>query len=136
MSTQPRDPSDDEHRILRKDAEANRRRLLIAARELFAERGLDVTLHDIAARAPWLLAGAKTLSYAINKAVLREAARRGADDVLFVSSDGYVLEGPSSTLIAKFGNRIWTPSTALGILPEPRLPAVKDSTGAASRRTQ
>ncbi len=73
--------------------------------------------HDIAARAPWLLAGAKTLSYAINKAVLREAARRGADDVLFVSSDGYVLEGPSSTLIAKFGNRIWTPSTALGILP-------------------
>lgn len=51
MSTQPRDPSDDEHRILRKDAEANRRRLLIAARELFAERGLDVTLHDIAARA-------------------------------------------------------------------------------------
>ncbi len=73
--------------------------------------------HDIAARAPWLLAGAKTLSYAINKAVLREAARRGADDVLFVSSDGYVLEGPSSTLVAKFGNRIWTPSTALGILP-------------------
>ena len=51
MSTQPRDPSDDEHRTLRKDAEANRRRLLIAARELFAERGLDVTLHDIAARA-------------------------------------------------------------------------------------
>ncbi len=73
--------------------------------------------HDIATRAPWLLAGAKTLSYAINKAVLREAARRGADDVLFVSSDGYVLEGPSSTLVAKFGNRIWTPSTALGILP-------------------
>ena len=73
--------------------------------------------HDIAARAPWLLAGAKTLSYAVNKAVLREAARRGADDVLFVSSDGYVLEGPSSTLIAKFGTRIWTPSTALGILP-------------------
>ncbi len=51
MSTQPRDPSDGEHRTLRKDAEANRRRLLIAARELFAERGLDVTLHDIAARA-------------------------------------------------------------------------------------
>lgn len=73
--------------------------------------------HDIAARAPWLLAGAKTLSYAVNKAVLREASRRGADDVLFVSSDGYVLEGPSSTLIAKFGTRIWTPSTALGILP-------------------
>ncbi len=72
--------------------------------------------HDIAVRAPWLLAGAKTLSYAVNKAALREASRRGADDVLFVSSDGYVLEGPTSTLIARFGNRIWTPATALGLL--------------------
>lgn len=72
--------------------------------------------HDIAARSPWLLAGAKTLSYAVNKAVLREAARRGADDVIFVSSDGYVLEGPSATLIVKSGNHIWTPSTAQGIL--------------------
>ena len=72
--------------------------------------------HDIAARAPWLLAGAKTLSYAINKAVLREAARRGADDVIFTSTDGYVLEGPSANLLAKFGRRIWTPATAQGIL--------------------
>lgn len=72
--------------------------------------------HDIAARAPWLLAGAKTLSYAINKAVLREANRRGADDVLFTSTDGYVLEGPSATLIARYGTRIWTPTVAQGIL--------------------
>lgn len=72
--------------------------------------------HDIAARAPWLLAGAKTLSYAVNKAVLREAARRGADDVIFTSSDGYVLEGPSANLIAKFGTRILTPTPAQGIL--------------------
>jgi AcrR family transcriptional regulator len=36
---------------LRKDAERNRQRLLSAAGELFAERGLDVTLHDIAHRA-------------------------------------------------------------------------------------
>src|SRR3954469_18705229 len=36
---------------LRKDAERNRQRLLTAAGELFAERGLDVTLHDIAHRA-------------------------------------------------------------------------------------
>src|SRR4051794_39882918 len=33
---------------LRKDAERNRQRLLTSAGELFAERGLDVTLHDIA----------------------------------------------------------------------------------------
>jgi AcrR family transcriptional regulator len=35
-------------RSLRKDAALNRERLLAAASELFAERGLDVTLNDIA----------------------------------------------------------------------------------------
>ena len=35
-------------RPLRKDAERNRQRILDAARELFAERGLSVTLNDIA----------------------------------------------------------------------------------------
>ncbi len=35
-------------RPLRRDAAANRERLLTAASELFAERGLDVTLNDIA----------------------------------------------------------------------------------------
>jgi AcrR family transcriptional regulator len=35
-------------RSLRRDAERNRERLLSAARELFAEKGLDVTLNDIA----------------------------------------------------------------------------------------
>ncbi|HEV3054306.1 MAG TPA: TetR family transcriptional regulator, partial [Solirubrobacteraceae bacterium] len=33
---------------LRKDAERNRRRILEAAGELFAERGLGVSLNDIA----------------------------------------------------------------------------------------
>jgi AcrR family transcriptional regulator len=40
--------SDATNRPLRKDAELNRQRLLAAAGELFAERGLDVTLNDIA----------------------------------------------------------------------------------------
>lgn len=40
-----------EPRQLRKDAERNRQRILAAADELFAERGLGVTLDDIAARA-------------------------------------------------------------------------------------
>jgi AcrR family transcriptional regulator len=38
----------DHARPLRKDAEQNKQRLLAAARELFAEQGLDVTLNDIA----------------------------------------------------------------------------------------
>jgi AcrR family transcriptional regulator len=38
-------------RPLRRDAERNRQRILEAASELFAERGLDVTLDHVAARA-------------------------------------------------------------------------------------
>jgi 4-amino-4-deoxychorismate lyase len=48
---------------------------------------------------PWLVAGAKTLSYAVNMAALRHAAEKGAGDVIFVSSDGYLLEGPRSTVV-------------------------------------
>lgn len=48
---------------------------------------------------PWLLAGAKTLSYAVNMAALRHAERRGAGDVIFVGSDGLILEGPRSTVV-------------------------------------
>lgn len=39
------------HRKLRADAERNRLRIIAAARELFAERGLDATLDDVAAHA-------------------------------------------------------------------------------------
>ena len=72
--------------------------------------------HDVEQTSPWLLAGAKTLSYAVNRAVAREAARRNAEDVIFVSSDGYVLEGPTSTVVFKRGNALLTPGTGLGIL--------------------
>ena len=64
--------------------------------------------HDVEHTSPWLLAGAKTLSYAVNRSVLREAARRGADDVIFVSSDGYVLYRVNGTLVR--------PGLGLGIL--------------------
>ncbi|MEO3758179.1 aminodeoxychorismate lyase [Mycobacterium sp. B14F4] len=52
-----------------------------------------------AADMPWLLAGAKTLSYAVNMAALRHAERHGAGDVVFVGSDGLILEGPRSTVV-------------------------------------
>lgn len=60
------------------------------------DRGLPSTGVDTM---PWLVAGAKTLSYAVNMAALRHAADRGAGDVIFVSSDGYLLEGPRSTVV-------------------------------------
>jgi AcrR family transcriptional regulator len=44
----PPEPFEPEDRPLRRDAERNRRRILDAAEELFAERGLSVTLNEIA----------------------------------------------------------------------------------------
>ena len=73
---------------------ADARRNGLAA--LTLARGLP---REGAADMPWLLAGAKTLSYAVNMAALRHAERHGAGDVIFVSSDGYILEGPRSTVV-------------------------------------
>lgn len=72
--------------------------------------------HDVERTSPWLLQGAKTLSYAVNMAALREAVRRGADDAVFVSTDGYVLEGTRANLILAVGGRLVTPRTDIGIL--------------------
>ncbi|MRX44176.1 aminodeoxychorismate lyase [Agromyces kandeliae] len=86
------------------------------------ERGIRVVSLDrgvsrgAGERAPWLLLGAKTLSYAANMAAIREAKRRGADDALFTSSDGFVLEGPTSSVIARLGDEFVTPPPAAGIL--------------------
>lgn len=80
------------------------------------DRGWSAHEEDGAAM-PWLLAGAKTLSYAVNMAALRYAATRGADEVVFVSSDGYVLEGPRSTVvITPDGRELLTPPLSQRIL--------------------
>lgn len=73
---------------------------------------------DAFAHAPWLLGGAKTLSYAVNVAAKREATARGADDVIFTSYDGYTLEAPTAAVVWLAGDTLCsTPHGATGILP-------------------
>ncbi|KMS90608.1 aminodeoxychorismate lyase [Prauserella rugosa] len=72
---------------------------------------------DLMERAPWLLLGAKTLSYSVNMSAQREARRRGAEDVIFTSTEGYVLEGPTSNVVLARGKTLYTPPPTNGILP-------------------
>lgn len=82
---------------------------------------------DAFTRAPWLLGGVKSLSYAVNVAVAREARRRAVDDVLFVSSDGYCLEGPRSGLVVAVGDGyVTTPLEGTGILDSITVGAVRE----------
>ncbi|GLJ62664.1 4-amino-4-deoxychorismate lyase [Microbacterium barkeri] len=73
-------------------------------------------LRDSAQRAPWLLLGAKTLSYATNMAARREYERRGAQNGVYVTRDGFVLEGPQSSIVLREGARVVTPHPRIGIL--------------------
>lgn len=88
-----------------------------------ARRGIAVVTlskghpSDAFAHAPWLLGGVKTLSYVANVSARREAARRGADDVLFTTTDGFCLDGPTSGLIVVDGDRLrTTPTGPTGLL--------------------
>lgn len=59
--------------------------------------------------APWLLGGVKSTSYAVNMASLRAAEQLGAQDAIWISSDGIVLEGPTATVGWVSGGRLVTP---------------------------
>jgi 4-amino-4-deoxychorismate lyase len=90
---------------------------------------------DTFADAPWLLGGAKLLSYAVHTSARREAARRGADDALFVSSDGYALEAPTSSLVWVADGAVrTTPTGATGILGSVTVELLQEWAGAQNVR--
>jgi len=85
-------------------------------------RGLRVALLTLAAdplvraAAPWLLAGVKSTSYAVNMAAQRAAQTRGADDAVFVGLGGELLEAPTANLWWRSRRVLHTPALDLGIL--------------------
>jgi 4-amino-4-deoxychorismate lyase len=79
-----------------------------------ASLGLSTDAREVA---PWLLGGVKSLSYAANMAAGRWAAAQGVDDVLYVSSDGHVLEGPTSSVVWRRGDVLASVPDSTGILP-------------------
>jgi 4-amino-4-deoxychorismate lyase len=103
-------------------------RVATARRDGVSAITLDRGVRADSTPGPWSLAGAKSLSYAANSAALRHAERMGADDVVFVSSDGFVLEGPRSTVvIAPEVGVLLTSPASMPILPGTTQRAVFDA---------
>jgi 4-amino-4-deoxychorismate lyase len=84
--------------------------------------------------APWLLGGVKATSYAVNMATLRHAQAEGADDAIWVSSDGQVLEAPTAAVGVVLGGTLVSPPPGVGILPGTTLAAMAEHVPFESRQ--
>ena len=93
----------------------------VAARE----RGIAAVTLKPGARGP--VAGAKSLSYAVNSAALAEARRRGADDAVYLDDEGSVLEGPRSSVLIAVGETLLSPPPTLPILAGTTVAALFDT---------
>jgi 4-amino-4-deoxychorismate lyase len=82
-------------------------------RVISADQGISVRR-----RPPWSIAAAKSLSYGENFAARRWAVRQGADDLIWLSTEGYVLEAPTASVVWLTGDELCTvPPADAGILP-------------------
>jgi 4-amino-4-deoxychorismate lyase len=84
-------------------------------------RAITMTLGvsaGVRASSPWLLGGVKSTSYAVNMASIRHAHDEGVDDAVWISTDGEVLEAPTSTVAwIKDGVLVTPPAADVAILP-------------------
>ena len=90
------------------------------ARASLRERheGIRVISAVVGPRPPWSLSGAKTLSYAENFAARRWARGKGADDLIWLTAEGYALEAPTASIVWLAGDTLCTvPPAGTGILP-------------------
>ncbi|MGW0159577.1 aminodeoxychorismate lyase [Mycobacterium sp. NPDC003323] len=86
--------------------------------------GLAAITLDPGPRSP--LTAAKSLSYALNSAALRESHRRGAADAIYVDTQGRVLEGPRSSVLIAMGETLLSPPPTLPILAGTTVAALFD----------
>jgi branched-chain amino acid aminotransferase len=64
-----------------------------------------------------MTAGLKTLAYVDSVAGLLEARRAGADEALFLDTEGHCSEATASNLFAWTGAALMTPPLSCGVLP-------------------
>jgi len=79
-------------------------------------RGLHVVASTVRRDVENPLAGLKTTSRADYVYARLEADRAGADDALFLTTDGYLSEGTSANLFVVRGGELATPSLACAVL--------------------
>jgi branched-subunit amino acid aminotransferase/4-amino-4-deoxychorismate lyase len=83
-----------------------------------------------------MTAGLKTLAYTDNIAALAQARRAGADDALFLDTEGHLCEATASNLFICTNGVIITPATSCGALPGITRAAVIELARAAGNAVQ
>jgi AcrR family transcriptional regulator len=84
---------DTDARPLRKDAERNRQRILAAAREVFADRGLTATLDDVAAHAG-VGVGTVYRRFADKDELIDAVLEESIGDVVRLAEEGLAMDDP------------------------------------------
>jgi branched-chain amino acid aminotransferase len=106
--------SDEPESLLRLVVTRSGRRIAIS--EPLPVRGATARVATVTYVPTRVLNGLKTLSYAANMLAGRLAKDQGADEALFVTPHGRVLEGPTWTFFWVRGGRLHTPPLSDGIL--------------------